>query len=139
MSDDLLNQHAAISDLQQAEEIVVDQHKAINEFLAQFLPESRELYNMTNSVEYDQDGKYWHFSCSYVPLFEKIGVTTEKIGKLIFFNSFFAIQTVYSKRGEEFFAQLADLASTCRNLMADFRGKLAQEEMLSHNVHPNKR
>lgn len=57
MSDDLLNQHAAISDLQQAEEIVVDQHKAINEFLAQFLPESRELYNLTNSVEYDQDGK----------------------------------------------------------------------------------
>lgn len=57
MSDDLLNQHAAISDLQQAEEIVVDQHKAINEFLAQFLPESRDLYNMTNSVEYDQDGK----------------------------------------------------------------------------------
>lgn len=56
MSDDLLNQHAAISDLQQAEEIVVDQHKAINEFLAQFLPESRDLYNMTNSVEYDQDG-----------------------------------------------------------------------------------
>lgn len=58
MSDDLLNQHAAISDLQQAEEILVDQHKAINEFLAQLLPESRELYNMTNSVEYDQDGKY---------------------------------------------------------------------------------
>lgn len=58
MSDDLLNQHAAISDLQQAEEIVVDQHKAINEFLAQFLPESRDLYAMTNSVEYDQDGKH---------------------------------------------------------------------------------
>lgn len=56
MSDDLLNQHAAISDLQQAEEVLVDQHKAINEFLAQFIPESEKLYKMTNSVEYDQDG-----------------------------------------------------------------------------------
>lgn len=57
MSDDLLNQHAAISEIQQAEEIVVDQHKAINEFLAQFVPESMDLYNMTNSVDYDQDGE----------------------------------------------------------------------------------
>lgn len=57
MSDDLLNQHAAISEIQQAEEIVVDQHKAINEFLTQFVPESIDLYNMTNSVDYDQDGK----------------------------------------------------------------------------------
>lgn len=56
MSDDLLNQHAAISEIQQAEEIVVDQHKAINEFLSQLLPESIELYNMTNNVDYDQDG-----------------------------------------------------------------------------------
>lgn len=55
MSDELFNQHAAISDMQQAEEIVVDQHKAMNEFLAQFLPESRELYNLTNYVDYDQD------------------------------------------------------------------------------------
>lgn len=58
MSDDLLNQHAAISEIQQAEEIVVDQHKAINEFLTQFVPETIDLYNMTNSVDYDQDGKY---------------------------------------------------------------------------------
>lgn len=63
MSDDLLNQHAAISDLQQSEEILVDQHKAINEFLAQFLPESKELYSHTNYVEYDQDG---------IPLFIKL-------------------------------------------------------------------
>lgn len=56
MSDDLLNQHAAISEIQQAEEIVVDQHKAINEFLTQLVPESIDLYNMTNNVDYDQDG-----------------------------------------------------------------------------------
>lgn len=57
MSDDLLNQHAAISDLQLAEEVVVDQHKLLNEFFAQIVPESQNLYAMTNSVEYDQDGE----------------------------------------------------------------------------------
>lgn len=61
MSDDLLNQHAAISDLQQSEEILVDQHKAINEFLGQFLPESKELYSHTNYVEYDQDGNIFNY------------------------------------------------------------------------------
>lgn len=124
MSDDLLNQHAAISEIQQAEEIVVDQHKAINEFLAQFVPESLELYKMTNSVDYDQDGKFYN----------RINANDLQLFLHIDFSS-----TAYSKRGEEIFAQLADLATTCQNLMADFRGKLANEEMLSHNVHPGKR
>lgn len=128
MSDDLLNQHAAISDLQQAEEIVVDQHKAINEFLAQFVPESRELYNMTNSVEYDQDGENIVKNKFYL---KKKTINLMRAILIWIFSA-------YSKRGEEIFAQLADLATTCRNLMADFRGKLAQEEMLSHNVHPSK-
>jgi kinesin family member 2/24 len=67
MSVELYNQHAAISDLQQTEEELVDQHKLMNEFLAKFLPESRELYSMTNYVDYDQDGK-WNaifFFCKY--------------------------------------------------------------------------
>lgn len=101
MSDELYNQHAAISDLQQAEEVVVDQHKAINEFLMRFLPESRDLYNLTNYVDYDQDA--------------------------------------YCKRGEEMFTQLAELATACRDSMADFRGKLANEEMLSCTIKPGKR
>lgn len=58
MSDELLDQHAAISELQQAEELVVDQHKAINEFIQEFLPESLKLYNQTNYVDYDQDSEY---------------------------------------------------------------------------------
>lgn len=58
MSEDLLNQHAAISDLQQTEDILVDQHKAMNEFLAYFLPESQKLHSTTNYVEYDQDSEY---------------------------------------------------------------------------------
>lgn len=101
MSVELYNQHAAISELQQTEEILVDQHKAMNEFISQFLPESRDLYNLTNYVDYDQDA--------------------------------------YCKRGEEIFTQLADLATACKDLMAEFRGKLAREEMLSHKMNPGKR
>lgn len=57
MSVELYNQHAAISDLQQTEEEVVDHHQKVNEFLMKFLPESRELYKLTNYVDYDQDGE----------------------------------------------------------------------------------
>lgn len=63
MSEEQYNQHAAISDLQNTEEVLVDQHKAMNEFLTQFLPESRELYKMTNYVDYDQDCTY----CTFIP------------------------------------------------------------------------
>ena len=96
MSDELLVQHEAITDLQQAEEMVVEQHRTINEFLNQFLPESNRLYHLTNFVDYDQDA--------------------------------------YCKQGEGLFTQLAELAIGCRDMMADFRAKLAKEEMLSCNV-----
>lgn len=45
----------------------------------------------------------------------------------------------YCKRGEEIFTQLAELATACRDLMADFRSKLAREEMISQNVPQRKR
>lgn len=93
MPDELLVQHAAISDLQQSEERVVDQHRAINDYITNFLPESLRLYNMTNYVDYDQD--------------------------------------TYCKEGETYFTQLAEMAISCRDLMSDFRAKLAKEEMLS--------
>lgn len=101
MSVELYNQHAAISELQQCEEELFDQHKAFNEFMQSFLPESSQLYNLTNYVDYDQDA--------------------------------------YCKRGEKLFTELAELATACKEMMADFRGKLAREELLSHNMNPGKR
>lgn len=101
MSVELYNQHAAISDLQQTEEEVVDHHQKVNEFLMKFLPESRELYKQTNFVDYDQDA--------------------------------------YCKRGEELFTQLAEIATTCKDLMSEFRAKLAKEEMLSHKINPERK
>lgn len=57
MSVELYEQHAAISDLQQVEEELVDQHKLMNEFLMKFIPESQNLYEQTQYVDYDQDCK----------------------------------------------------------------------------------
>lgn len=57
MSVEMFNQHAAISELQQTEELVHEQHKAVIEFLNQYSPQIVELYRMTNNVEYDQDGE----------------------------------------------------------------------------------
>lgn len=45
----------------------------------------------------------------------------------------------YCKRGEDLFTQLADLATACKDLMVDFRSKLANEEILAHNIKPGKR
>lgn len=59
MSVELYQQHAAISELQQCEEELIDQHKLMNEFLQKFIPESQSLYDQTNFVDYDQDCKYF--------------------------------------------------------------------------------
>ena len=97
MSAEMLVQHEAITDLQQSEEMAVEQHRAMNEFLAQFIPESRRLYELTNYVDYDQDA--------------------------------------YCKQTEALFDQLMELAKGCKDVVADFRNKLAKEEMLSCSVN----
>ncbi|KAH8341803.1 hypothetical protein KR074_007270 [Drosophila pseudoananassae] len=93
MSDELIVQHQAIDDLQQTEEMVVEYHRTVNATLETFLNESKALYNLTNYVDYDQEG--------------------------------------YCKRGESMFSQLQDIAIQCRDMMAEYRTKLAKEEMLS--------
>lgn len=40
-------------DFRQPKDIIIEHHKVMNEFLAQ----SRDLYIMTNSTDFDQDGK----------------------------------------------------------------------------------
>lgn len=51
--------------------------------------------------------------------------------KLVFFFLFFL---AYCKRSEELLTEIAKMAMDCRELMVQFRTKLANEEMLSHNV-----
>lgn len=57
MSVELYQQQQAISELQQCEEELIDQHKLMNEFLHKFIPESQSLYDTTDCVDYDQDGE----------------------------------------------------------------------------------
>jgi kinesin family member 2/24 len=59
MSVELFNQHAAISELQQVEDEMIDQLKLMAEFGSKFYPELMELCRMTNDPDYDQDGKYF--------------------------------------------------------------------------------
>ncbi|KAH8258940.1 hypothetical protein KR038_009845 [Drosophila bunnanda] len=46
-------------------------------------------------------------------------------------------QDAYCKRGESMFSQLLDIAIQCRDMMAEYRAKLAKEEMLSCKLNPN--
>uniref|UniRef100_A0A1Y9GZ93 Kinesin-like protein n=1 Tax=Anopheles dirus TaxID=7168 RepID=A0A1Y9GZ93_9DIPT len=96
MSMELYNQHTAISALQQKEEEVLDNHQRANELLEKIIVESKDLYNISNLVDYDQDA--------------------------------------YSKRGEELFAQLKEIAANLKNQMSEFRTELAKEEMVSQTT-----
>ncbi|XP_044738244.1 kinesin-like protein Klp10A [Chrysoperla carnea] len=55
MSADMYNFHEAVSQLQMAEEEVLENHKNILEQLQEFSNESLRLFNMTKVVDYDQD------------------------------------------------------------------------------------
>lgn len=71
MSVELYQQHAAISELQQCEEELIDQHKLMNEFLAKFIPESQSLYDQTNFVDYDQDCEFLY---NFLLFYQKIHI-----------------------------------------------------------------
>ena len=57
MSGDMLTFHEAISKLQEAEEDMVDYHKLVNETNIRWMQQDKYLLDMTNQVEYDQEGK----------------------------------------------------------------------------------
>ena len=57
MSGDMLTFHEAISKLQEAEEDMVDYHKLVIESNTRWLQQDKYLLDMTNQVEYDQEGK----------------------------------------------------------------------------------
>ncbi|XP_055710678.1 kinesin-like protein Klp10A isoform X3 [Phlebotomus papatasi] len=101
MSVEQFNQHAAISDLQHTEELLLDQHRAMIDCLENYYPELVDLFALANNVDYDQDA--------------------------------------YCKRGEEIFTKVAEIAIACKELMSEFRNKLMKEELISHNVSPNRR
>lgn len=98
MSAEMFTFHEAIDELQRAEEEVLDNHKAIGDYLHHALQRTNQLLQMTRDVDYDQDA--------------------------------------YATQWEELLnEQLAVLAQS-RDLVAEFRAKMTQEEHISRRIQP---
>ncbi|RVE47846.1 hypothetical protein evm_007477 [Chilo suppressalis] len=98
MSAEMYTFHEAIDELQRAEEEVLDNHKAISDYLHHAHQRCHQLLALTRDVDYDQDA--------------------------------------YATQWEELLnEQLAVLAQS-RDLVAEFRAKMQQEEHISRRIHP---
>ncbi|XP_052750244.1 kinesin-like protein Klp10A isoform X2 [Galleria mellonella] len=98
MSAEMYTFHEAIDELQRAEEEVLDNHKAISDYLQHALQRCNQLLCITRDVDYDQDA--------------------------------------YATQWEELLnEQLAVLAQS-RDLVAEFRAKMQQEEHISRRIQP---
>jgi kinesin family member 2/24 len=56
MSAEMYTFHEAIDEMQRAEEEVLDNHKAISDYLQHALQRCAQLLALTRDVDYDQDG-----------------------------------------------------------------------------------
>lgn len=56
MSAEMYNFHEAIDEMQRAEEEVLDNHKAISDYMAHALQRTAQLLQLTRDVDYDQEG-----------------------------------------------------------------------------------
>ncbi|XP_059045432.1 kinesin-like protein Klp10A [Achroia grisella] len=100
MSAEMYTFHEAIDELQRAEEEVLDNHKAISDYLQHALQRCNQLLAITRDVDYDQDA--------------------------------------YATQWEELLnEQLAVLAQS-RDLVAEFRSKMQQEEHISRRIQPSR-
>lgn len=60
MSAEMYTFHEAIDELQRAEEEVLDNHKAVSDYMHHALLRANHLLAITRDVDYDQDGTYSH-------------------------------------------------------------------------------
>ncbi|XP_047984625.1 kinesin-like protein Klp10A isoform X4 [Leguminivora glycinivorella] len=98
MSAEMYTFHEAISELQRAEDEVLDNHKAISDYMQHAQQRCLQLLQLTRAVDYDQDA--------------------------------------YATQWEELLnEQLAVLAQS-RDLVAEFRAKMQQEEHISRRMQP---
>lgn len=68
MSAEMYTFHEAIDEMQRAEEEVLDNHKAISDYMQHALQRTGELLALTRDVDYDQDGQYFAGSLRRVEL-----------------------------------------------------------------------
>lgn len=58
MSAEMYTFHEVIDELQRAEEEVLDNHKAVSDYLQLAVDRSKQLLSITRDVDYDQDGQF---------------------------------------------------------------------------------
>jgi len=57
MTGEMLTLHETISNLQEAEDDMVEYHKLVVDSLAHWYQKDKELLDITNQVQYDNEGK----------------------------------------------------------------------------------
>ncbi|XP_041975042.1 kinesin-like protein Klp10A isoform X2 [Aricia agestis] len=98
MSAEMFTFHEAIDELQRAEEEVLDNHKAISDYMLHTLQRTADLLAVTRDVDYDQDA--------------------------------------YAAQWEELLNEQLVVLAQSRDLVAEFRAKMAQEEHISRRIQP---
>ncbi|XP_022822166.1 kinesin-like protein Klp10A isoform X2 [Spodoptera litura] len=98
MSAEMYTFHEAIDEMQRAEEEVLDNHKAISDYLQHALQRCNQLLAITRDVDYDQDA--------------------------------------YATQWEELLNEQLSVLAQSRDLVAEFRAKMQQEEHISRRIQP---
>ncbi|CAH2102061.1 unnamed protein product [Euphydryas editha] len=98
MSAEMYTFHEAIDELQRAEEQVLDNHKAISDYMQHALQRCVALLALTRDVDYDQDA--------------------------------------YATQWEELLNEHLAVLAQSRDLVAEFRAKMQQEEHISRRIQP---
>ncbi|KAJ2947984.1 hypothetical protein O0L34_g9776 [Tuta absoluta] len=98
MSAEMYTFHEAIDELQKAEEEMLDNHKAVSDYLQHALQRCNQLLALTRDVDYDQDA--------------------------------------YATQWEELLKEQLAVLNQSRDLVAEFRTKMQQEEHISRRIQP---
>ncbi|GBO98888.1 Kinesin-like protein Klp10A [Eumeta japonica] len=127
MSAEMYTFHEAISELQRAEEEVLDNHKAISDYMQHAIGRCNQLLNLTRDVDYDQDGLSYKYSKRH-----RCDLPSDGYGRRARNYRMLAYATQWEELLNE---QLAVLAQS-RDLVAEFRLKMQREEHISRRMQP---
>lgn len=100
MSAEMYTFHEAITELQRAEDEVLDNHKGVSDYLQHVLERCNQLLAITRDVDYDQDA--------------------------------------YAAQWEALLNEQLKVLAQSRDLVAEFRAKMQQEERISRHMLPSR-
>ncbi|XP_063375433.1 kinesin-like protein Klp10A isoform X3 [Cydia amplana] len=128
MSAEMYNFHEAISELQRAEDEVLDNHKAISDYMQHAQQRCMQLLQLTRAVDYDQDER------SYLARKRLRPTSTGSSLGLGARNR--RLKLAYATQWEELLNELLAVLAQSRDLVAEFRAKMQQEEHISRRMQP---